>query len=40
MKEIVVDAKLENIDVVTEFVNDFLDQIDCPVKAKSDRHCN
>jgi len=34
VKEIVVDAKLENIDVVTEFVNDFLDQIDCPVKAK------
>lgn len=34
MKEIVVDAKVENIDVVTAFVNDFLDQMDCPVKAK------
>ena len=34
MKEITVDAIIENIDMVTEFVDDILDQNDCPVKAK------
>lgn len=34
MKEITVDAIIENIDMVTEFVDDFLDRNGCPVKAK------
>ena len=34
MKEITVDAIIENIDVVTEFVDDFLDSNDCPMKTK------
>ena len=34
MKEITVDATIENIDVVTEFVDDFLDSNDCPMKTK------
>ncbi len=34
MKEITVDAIIENINVVTEFVDGFLDEIDCSVKAK------
>ena len=34
MKEITVDAIIENIDMVTEFVDDFLDSNDCPMKTK------
>lgn len=34
MKEITVDAIIENIDMVTEFADDFLDRNGCPVKAK------
>lgn len=34
MKEITVDAIIENIDTVTAFVNDFLDSCGCPMKTK------
>ena len=34
MKEITVDATIENMDTVTAFVDDFLDQIACPMKSK------
>lgn len=34
MKEMTVDAIIENIDLVTEFVDDFLDSNDCPMKTK------
>lgn len=34
MKEIMVDATIENITAVTEFIEEQLDQVDCPVKAK------
>ncbi len=34
MKELTIDAKVENIDVVTEFVNAELEALDCPVKAQ------
>jgi len=34
MKEICVEAKIENVTVVTEFVEEILDSIDCPMKAK------
>ena len=34
MKEIVVDAKIEEFDKVLDFINENLDSIECPVKAK------
>ena len=34
MKEITVDATIENMDTVTAFVDDFLDQIACPMKSR------
>lgn len=34
MKEITVDATIENMNTVTVFVDDFLDQIACPMKSK------
>lgn len=34
MKEITVDAMIENMNTVTAFVNDFLDQIACPMKSR------
>lgn len=34
MKEITVDAMIENMNTVTAFVDDFLDQIACPMKSK------
>lgn len=34
MKEITVDAVIENINVVTDFVDKILDAHDCPVKIK------
>ncbi len=34
MKELTVDAKVENIDVITDFVNTELEAIDCPMKAQ------
>lgn len=34
MKEITVDATIENMNTVTAFVDDFLDQITCPMKSK------
>lgn len=34
MKELTVDATLENIAVVTEFVDEQLEQFGCPVKAQ------
>ena len=34
MKEITVDAPIENMDTVTAFVDDFLDQIACPMKSR------
>ena len=34
MKEITVDAMIENMNTVTAFVDDFLDQIDCPMKSR------
>ena len=34
MKEITVDATIENMDTVTAFVDDFLDEIACPMKSK------
>ena len=34
MKEITVDATIENMNTVTAFVDDFLDQIACPMKFK------
>lgn len=34
MKEITVDAMIENMDTVTAFVDDFLDQIACPMKSR------
>ncbi len=33
MSELTVDAKIENIEQVTEFVNEILEGYDCPVKA-------
>lgn len=35
MKELTVDATLENIPVVTEFVDELLSQFQCPVKAQA-----
>ncbi len=34
MKELTIDAKVENIDVVTDFVNAELEALDCPMKAQ------
>jgi len=34
MKELNVDAKIENIEIVTEFVNSELEKYDCPMKAQ------
>lgn len=34
MKEITLDATTENIGVATDFVDEFLDETDCPMKAK------
>ena len=34
MKEITVDATIENMNIVTAFVDDFLDEIACPMKSK------
>lgn len=34
MKEITVDATIENMNTVIAFVDDFLDQIACPMKSK------
>ena len=34
MKELTVDAAVENIEVVTDFVNEELEKPDCPVKAR------
>ena len=34
MKEITVDATIENMNTGTAFVDDFLDQIACPMKSK------
>ena len=34
MKEITVDAMIENMKTVTAFVDDFLDQIACPMKSR------
>ena len=34
MKEITVDATIENMDTVTAIVDDFLDQIACPMKSR------
>lgn len=34
MKEITVDATVENIGAVTDFVDKFLDEAGCPMKAK------
>ncbi len=34
MKELTIDAKVENIDAVTNFVNAELEALDCPLKAQ------
>ena len=34
MKEITLDATLENIGAATDFVEEFLDEVGCPMKAK------
>lgn len=34
MKEITIAATVENIDVVTDFVNEHLESCDCPMKAQ------
>jgi len=34
VKEITVDAMIENMNTVTAFVDDFLDQIACPMKSR------
>lgn len=34
MKELTIDATLENIPVVTDFVNEQLESLDCPMKAQ------
>ena len=35
MKEITLDATLENLEKVTDFVNEQLEQCDCPLKAQT-----
>ena len=34
MKSITVEAKIENVDKVTEFVNEVLEEKECPLKVK------
>lgn len=34
MKELTVEAAVENIEVVTDFVNEELEKLDCPLKAR------
>ncbi len=34
MKELTIDARVENIDIVTDFVNAELEALDCPMKAQ------
>ena len=34
MKSITVEAKIENVDKVTEFVNEMLEEKDCPLKVQ------
>ena len=34
MKELTISATVENIEVVTEFVNEQLEALDCPIKAQ------
>lgn len=34
MKELSLDAVVENIDIVTDFVNEQLEQYNCPIKAQ------
>ena len=34
MKELTVEAKIENIEAVTDFVNKQLEALDCPMKAQ------
>lgn len=34
MKELTVEAKIENIEAVTDFVNEQLEALDCPMKAQ------
>ena len=34
MKELTVDAIVENISAVTDFMDEFLEEIDCPIKAR------
>lgn len=34
MKELTIDATVENIETVTEFVNEQLEAFDCPLKAQ------
>ena len=34
MKELTVDAAVENIEVVTDFVNEELEKLDCPVEGQ------
>ena len=34
MKELTIDATLENIPVVTDFVSEQLEQLDCPMKVQ------
>lgn len=34
MKELTVKAAVENIEVVTDFVNEELEKLDCPLKAR------
>ena len=35
MKELTVDAAVENIEVVTNFINEELEKLNCPVKAQT-----
>lgn len=35
MKELTVDAAVENIEVVTEFITHELEKLDCPMKAQT-----
>ena len=35
MKELTIAAKVENIEVVTDFVNEQLEALDCPMKAQT-----
>ena len=34
MKELTIEAKIENIEAVTDFVNEQLEALDCPMKAQ------